>query len=135
MTNVKIRFNTFVGGSTFEMDNVCSQAAGNGVQMVGNLMERTSPTCGIGWTPELVAHNIYSGNGTCGSSTLNVGATLGTVITSDVNGGNADLRGAIGSTVADGFVPASVRGGCPVRDIDGQLRPTTGGCDAGADER
>jgi hypothetical protein len=64
-----------------------------------------------------------------------VGANLNSVIVNDANGGNAHLRGAAGSTVADGYVPVTVRGGCPATDIDGQPRPTTGTCDAGADER
>ena len=67
LTNVKLRFNTFVGGSTFDLDNVCTQASGNGLQIVGNLMKRTSTTCGVGWTPEYVVYNVYSGSGTCGS--------------------------------------------------------------------
>ena len=39
---MKIRFNTFIGGSTFNLDIPCTQASGNGLQMVGNLMKRTS---------------------------------------------------------------------------------------------
>jgi hypothetical protein len=135
LTNVKLRFNTFVGGSTFGLDNVCSQAAGNGLQIVGNLMKRTSTTCGVGWTPEYVVYNVYSGSGTCGANATNVGADLSTLILSDTNGGDAHLRGSAGSTVADGYVPTSVRGGCPATDIDGQPRPSSGSCDAGADER
>jgi hypothetical protein len=135
LTNVKVRFNTFLGGSTFELDAPCTQAAGNGLQIVGNLVKRTSVTCGVGWTPELVTHNVYSGSGTCGSNALNVGTTLGNVIVNDSNGGDPHLRGAPGSTAADNRVPTTVRGGCPATDIDGQPRPTSGFCDAGADER
>ena len=135
LTNVKIRFNTFIGGSTFGLDNVCTQAGGNGLQVVGNLMKRTSTTCGVGWTPEYVQYNVYSGSGTCGSNALNVGANFSNVIVSDVNGGDGHLKGAAGSTAADSYVPTTVRGGCPATDIDGQPRPTTGTCDAGADER
>jgi hypothetical protein len=133
LTNVKIRFNTFLGGSSFNLDIACNQTSGNGLQMIGNLMKRTSVSCGVGWTPELAVYNIYSGSGTCGSNALNVGGTLGSVVMSDVNGGDAHLRGAAGSTAADGYVPTTVRGGCPATDIDAQSRP--GACDAGADER
>jgi hypothetical protein len=98
-------------------------------------MKRTIPTCGLDWTPELVTHNIYSGWGTCGQSATLVGADLNSVIVNDANGGDPHLRGAPGSTVADNYVPTTVRGGCPATDIDGQPRPTTGHCDAGADER
>jgi hypothetical protein len=135
LTNFKLRFNTFIGGSTFNLDSPCSQAAGNGLQIVGNLMKRTAPTCGVNWTPEYVTHNIYSGSFTCGQNATNVGADLSAVIVSDTNGGDPHLRGAPGSTVADNYVPATVRGGCPATDIDGQPRPSTGSCDAGADER
>jgi pectate lyase len=135
LTNVKIRFNTFIGGSMFSLDVPCTQTAGNGLQIIGNLMKRTSTSCGVGWSPELMTHNIWSGTGTCGTNATNVGTTLGSVIVSDANGGDGHLRGAPGSTVADNYVPATVRGGCPASDIDGQPRPTTGFCDAGADER
>ena len=135
LTNVKIRFNTFIGGSSFNLDIPCTQASGNGLQLVGNLMKRTSVSCGVGWSPELADYNVYSGSGTCGTNARNVGADLNPVIVSDTNGGNALLRGAAGSTSADGYVPTSVRGGCPATDIDGQTRPTSGCCDAGADER
>ena len=133
LTNVKIRFNTFIGGSTFNLDLACSQAAGNGLQIIGNLMKRTSVTCGVGWTPELAAYNIYSGSGTCGTNATNVGADLNPVITADTDTGDAHLKP--GTTTADNYVPTTVRGGCPATDIDGQPRPTTGTCDAGADER
>ena len=135
LTNVKIRFNTFIGGSTFNLDIACTQADGNGLQIVGNLMKRTSVTCGVGWTPEHAAYNVYSGSGTCGTNATNVGANLSNVVVSDVNGGNGHLKGAAGSTPADNYVPATVRGGCPATDIDGQARPTVGMCEAGADER
>jgi hypothetical protein len=133
LTNVKIRFNTFIGGSTFNLDIACTQTTGNGLQIIGNLMKRTSVTCGVGWTPDYVSHNIYSGTGICGSSALNVGADLSNVITSDTNGGDAHLKAT--TTAADNYVPATVPGECPATDLDGEPRPTTGLCDAGADER
>ena len=135
LTSVKIRFNTFLGGSTFNLDIPCTQVGGNGLQMVGNLMKRTSVSCGLNWDPELSTYNIYSGSGTCGSSAANVGADLSAVIVNDANGGDPRLKGSAGSTRADVFVPANVRGGCPATDIEGQQRPTSGRCDAGADER
>jgi hypothetical protein len=132
LTNVKIRFNTFVGGSTFNLDIACNQAAGNGLQIVGNLMKRTSVTCGVGWSPEYAAYNVYSGSGTCGSNAINVGPNLSGVIVSDTDNGDAHLKA--GATAADGYVPTSVRGGCPATDLEGQSRGS-GSCDAGADER
>jgi hypothetical protein len=137
LTNVKVRFNTFIGGSMFDLAIACSQAPGNGMTVVGNVLKRTSTSCGSngGTVPEVFSHNVWSGGGTCGSNAVNVGADLNSVIVSDSNNGDARLRGAAGSTAADNFVPATVRGGCPATDIEGRPRPTTGSCDAGAYER
>ena len=134
MTNVKIRFNTFIGGSTFELDNVCSQAAGNGLQIVGNLMERTSPPAESAGPPNSSPTTSTPATAPAARTRPTSAPTSATIV-SDTNGGNGHLRGAVGSTTADGYVPPTVRGGCPATDIDGQRRPTTGTCDAGADER
>ena len=120
---MKVRFNTFIGGSTFNLDIPCTQASGNGLQIVGNLMKRTSADLRLGWSPELATHNLYSGSGTCGSNAANVGANLSPVIVNDDNGGDHRLKGSPGSTKADGFVPVSVRGGCPAHRYRGSEPP------------
>jgi hypothetical protein len=136
LTNVKIRNNTFLGGSGMDLSGGCTQ--GNpGVSISGNIRNGQSLACGTGWAtpPAISRETFYNGGATCGAGSQNLGSSAAAldpfVITNSNAAPDAHLKGATGAL--DGSVPTTM--GCPASDVDAQSRPTTGGCDAGADER
>ena len=140
-TNVKIRFNTFLGGSTFNLDIPCQPASGRGgLHIYGNLLKRTSVTCGPAegdpWNPlPAIEYNLYSGSDTCGTNATNVGQDLSSVIKADANARSGDPHLVAGTNTAVDYVPITADTPCPERDFEGDPRPESGSCDAGADER
>jgi hypothetical protein len=98
------------------------------VRIVGNLMMYDA--CQSRWT---WAYNVFSTawrTGKCSSTDRIAGSQFPYVRGS----GDADMDYHLaGPSVADDLVPVSQ--GCPAVDFDGQSRPVSGSCDAGADER
>jgi hypothetical protein len=132
-TNVRIRFNTFLGGSGFDMAIPCQPAVG-GVTLVGNLRNGSSAACSTGWsTPPVMRYELYHTFGALcsGLGNLNIGGLLTFVANNSNTAPDPHLTGLI--NLAENRVPVSA--GCPLHDIDGQPRPVSGFCDAGADER
>lgn len=137
-TNVKIRFNTFLGGSGFDMDNACTMGS-PGVTFTGNIRNGSTVACGTIWPvdPTFEYEIYYKYGGTCagtGNTNLGIGWDLSAVVVSDSDTApNAHLAGVAGSTDADDYVPTAA--GCAPSDLDGDARPQDAACDAGADER
>jgi len=137
LTNVKIRSNTFLGGSGTDLSGGCTQGS-PGVTISGNVRNGQSSACGTGWaSPPAISREVfYNGGATCGTGSQNLGAgatALSPFVASHSNTApDAHLTGGAGRL--DGAVPAT-SGGCPTKDIDTQDRPIEGSCDAGADER
>jgi hypothetical protein len=138
LTNVLIRFNTFMGGSGFDMTVNCTMGS-PGLVFVGNLRNGSSAACASGWTIKpIFRYEVYHTYGsTCaGTGNINIGGSLSSIVLNDTNGASKDarLRGSDGSTQADNRVPTSA--GCPSTDFMGTPRPGDSGfCDAGAHER
>lgn len=133
-TNTKIRFNSFLAGSGFDMDNACTMGS-PGVTFTGNIRNGSSVACaGIWSVPPTFQYEVYHTYGTTcgGTGNTNIGGSP-TFFTSDTNTApDAHLTGAETQT-PDNKVPTSAT--CPSEDFDGQTRPNDTNCDAGADER
>jgi hypothetical protein len=121
--NVRIAFNSFQSNTGLFVDRV-PECLFRNVQVIGNLMMRG--TCDRDFAYAYNAYSTASSGSTCSSTDRIAGPAFPYADPA------ADFHLA-GPSVADGLVP--VGAGCPILDIDGQRRPTTGACDGGADER
>ena len=129
--NVRVRFNSFHPNTHLEHDATVACTYEN-VQIIGNLMMWDG--CDPRYT---YAYNVWTTTwrrGSCSATDRIGGKTLPYV--SGASGQGFDFRlGPARKTLADDRVPATVAGGCPRTDLDGQRRPMQKLCDAGADER
>jgi hypothetical protein len=129
--DVYVRFNSFQPNTRLEHDATVACVYDN-VRVVGNLMMWDG--CDPRYT---YAYNVWSTTwrrGKCAPSDR-IGAKTFPYVRRD-SGSSFDFHLAAGrKTLADDFVPASVAGGCPRTDFDGDRRPLQKRCDAGADER
>ncbi|MDB4955583.1 MAG: hypothetical protein JWO36_3152 [Myxococcales bacterium] len=125
--NTTFRNNSFAPGGAVVWNSVGSNNTWTSSKEVGDLGEPDCQTATVGVT---YSYNVET-SGTC-AGTGNVMVSTLSDLYIDAVAGDFHLAGSPGSTVADGRVPAVQ---CPAIDIDGDPRPTTGFCDAGADER
>jgi chitodextrinase len=127
--DVLVGFNSFQSNTTLQIDNNQSCVWDN-IQVVGNLMSYDGG-CQSRWA---FRYNVWSTGwrtGSCHSTDKIHGQTFPYVNNSAGASMDYHLTGA--ASTPDNMVPVSA--GCPATDIDGQPRPTSGFCDAGADER
>jgi hypothetical protein len=128
--DVRIRFNSF-HDNTGLMIEPGSACVFEDVRIVGNTMAWDG--CDPRWS---YAYNVYSSairRGRCAATDRIAGTSI--PYTAGISGERLDMHlTAAAVNVARDRVPATVPGGCPRRDIDGQPRPAGGRCDAGSDE-
>jgi hypothetical protein len=125
--NVLVRFNSFQRNTTLMLDPN-PECVFDNVRVIGNLMMWDG--CQSSWT---FAYNVWSTawrTGSCSSTDVILGDSF--PYANGGSGAEMDYH-LVGASVADDLIPVSV--GCPATDIDGEERPVSGGCDAGADQR
>jgi hypothetical protein len=120
------RFNT--SQQPFQMNSPTFQDE-SALAFIGNIWQVDSSfTCSFFDTSKFHYNVTYPAK--CGATDVQV-ANFSALQT--VNAATTNLH-LTSSSPAINVVPTSVTGGCPSSDIDGQARPISANCDAGADE-
>jgi hypothetical protein len=140
MTGNIVRFNTLnaifapTADCKLQSSNTCTVGSNT---FYGNVVDGGCPPSlaafGAGWTAQYNVWTGGSGSGTIcsGDKTSAYGARISLVAPGQPN---YDDHLSKRSQKAIGWVPATVRGGYPATDIDGDVRPSRAASDAGADQ-
>ncbi len=134
-----VRFNTFGNGAQFQPTDDCALVSGNTCSLsndrfyanLGMGCPNSGAPYGLGW---ISSTNVFAGSqtGICAGDATSIYSIATTLVSP--SSPNYDLH-LVGTTQrASTFVSPSAVGGCPATDIDGDSRPTTSNCAAGADE-